>query len=138
MLFRSNEARYRQRTTGFGLRTGYALTENLRQTLRYTLRSDEIYDIADGASQYIRDQAGTTVTSMVGQDLIYDRRDDRFDPTDGYYVSLGTDFAGVGADVRYIRVRVNGGVFYPIADDYVLGLSGEAGVIRGQIGRAHV
>jgi len=126
-----NEARYRQRTTGFGLRTGYALTENLRQTLRYTLRSDEIYDIADGASQYIRDQAGTTVTSMVGQDLIYDRRDDRFDPTDGYYVSLGTDFAGVGADVRYIRVRVNGGVFYPIADDYVLGLSGEAGVIRG-------
>jgi outer membrane protein insertion porin family len=126
-----NEARYRQRTTGFGLRTGYLLTESLRQTLRYTFRADEIYDVADGASPFIVDQAGTTLTSMVGQELTYDRRDDRFDPTSGYFLSLGTDFAGLGADVRYIRGRVFGGVYYSLDDDYVLGLTGEVGVVKG-------
>jgi outer membrane protein insertion porin family len=120
---------------GGALRAGYQLTENLRQTWKYTARSDEIKDIASDASLFIQLQAGTHLTSSIGQVLLYDRRDDRIDPTSGYFVSLGNDFAGVGFGVDYIRNKVSGGYYYPIAPEWVLSFLGEAGDIFGYNGQ---
>ena len=122
---------YDERATGGTLRGGYAVTESVRQTLRYTLREDEINNLSANSSRFIRDQEGTTLSSIVGQDLLYDKRDDRFDPTDGYFVGLSNDFAGLGGDVTFLRNRITGGAFYPIADEWVAGLSGEVGLIEG-------
>ena len=127
-----DEAGYDQETTGFGLRTGYQITENLRQTLRYTLREDTITDIDPTASRLIREQEGTTLSSILGQDLLYDRRDDRFDPTEGYFVRLSTDVApgGIG-DVAFSRNRLAGGYYFPIAEQWVASVSGEVGYLFG-------
>ncbi len=82
-----------------------------------------------------RCRQGTHVTSAVGQVLLYDRRDDRLDPTSGYYVSLGNDFAGVGFGVDYVRSKVNFGYYYPVAPEWVLSFTGEAGDIFGWDGQ---
>jgi outer membrane protein insertion porin family len=122
---------YVQFSYGGSLRAGYQLTENLRQTWKYTARSDDITDVQSDAALFIQLQAGTHVTSEVGQVLLYDRRDNRLDPTDGYYASVGNDFAGVGFGVQYVRNKVNAGYYYSVAPGWVLSVTGEVGDIFG-------
>jgi outer membrane protein insertion porin family len=126
---------YQQFSYGGALRAGYQITDNLRQTLKYAARSDDITDIQSTASLFIALQAGQHTTSEVGQVLLYDRRDDRLEPTAGYYTSLGTDFAGVGFGVDYVRAKANFGYYYSIAPEWVLSLTAEAGDIQGWNGQ---
>jgi outer membrane protein insertion porin family len=123
------ESRFDQKNVGFTVRTGYQITEPLRQTLRYTLREDTIENVSPDASRLIREQAGSTLSSIVGQELLYDQRDDRFDPTEGYYLRLVNDCACLGGDVTFLRNRFGAGYYYPVADEWVASLSGELGYI---------
>lgn len=125
------ESSYDQDSLGFTLRGSYQITELLRQTLRYTLRSDDISDVDVNASRFIREQEGKTVSSIIGQELLYDQRDDRFDPSEGYFLKLTTDYAGAGGDVSFYRVRFGAGYYYPLGDEWVTGLTGEVGHIQG-------
>ncbi|HXP77449.1 MAG TPA: outer membrane protein assembly factor BamA [Stellaceae bacterium] len=125
------ESQFDQQSVGGSFRLGYQISEALRQTLKYTLRQDRIYNVATTASLFIQEEAGTRVTSSVGQVLLYDKRDSPKDPTEGYYLQLATDAAGLGGDVRYLRNVVTGGYFYPFAPQWVLSLLGEAGDIFG-------
>jgi outer membrane protein insertion porin family len=122
---------YQQFSYGGSLRMGYQISENLRQTLKYTARSDEITDVQSDASLFIALQEGTHLTSSIGQVLLYDRRDSRIDPTSGWFVSEGNDFAGVGFGVDYLRTKVSGGYYYSLWPNWVLGVTGEAGDIFG-------
>ncbi len=122
---------YNYNSTGLHPRLGYQLTENLRQTLSYTARNDSVTNIQPGASRFVIEQKGTRFTSMVSQDLFYDRLDNRLDPTDGYYLSGGTDFAGIGGQSRYARVHTRDAIYVPLATGYVLDLNAEAGYIGG-------
>ncbi len=122
---------YVQFSYGGALRAGYQISENLRQTWKYTGRSDDITNVQNTASLFIQLQAGTHVTSAIGQVLLYDRRDNRQDPTDGYYASVGNDFAGAGFGVRYIRNKVDFGYYYSIAPEWVLSFTAEGGDVFG-------
>ena len=122
---------YQQFSYGGALRGGYQISENLRQTWKYTARSDDITNVQSNASLFIQLQAGAHITSAVGQVLLYDRRDNRLDPTDGYYASIGNDFAGAGFGVEYIRNKANFGYYYSVAPEWVLSFTGEAGDIFG-------
>jgi outer membrane protein insertion porin family len=126
---------YQQFSYGGALRTGYQISENLRQTLKYTGRSDNITDLQPNTSLFIVLQAGQHTTSEIGQVLLYDRRDDRLDPSGGYYASLGNDFAGVGFGVDYVRNKVNGGYYYSVFPEWVLSVTGEAGYVFGWNGQ---
>ena len=125
---------FQQMSYGGALRAGYQISDNLRQTWKYTARSDDITNVQSTASLFIALQAGTHTTSSVGQVLLYDRRDNRIEPTSGYYASIGNDLAGVGFGVNYIRNKVNAGYYYSIAPEWVLSLTGEAGDIFGYSG----
>jgi outer membrane protein insertion porin family len=122
---------YEQFSYGGALRAGYQISEALRQTWKYTARSDEITNIATDASLFIRLQEGTHTTSAIGQVLLYDKRDNRIDPTDGYYASIGNDFAGAGFGVKYLRNKVNVGYYYSVWPEWVLSFTAEAGDIFG-------
>ncbi len=122
---------YNQFSYGGTLRLGYQITESLRQTLKYTLRQDTINNVLSFASRFIQEEAGTRNTSSIGQVLLYDKRDNRLDPTTGYFAQLSTDLAGLGGDVRYGRAVVAGGTYYGWAPYYVLSLTGEGGIIQG-------
>jgi len=130
-FFTGGTPAYQQTSYGGSLRAGYQVSENLRQTWKYTARSDTITDVDEDASVFIQLQAGEHLTSEIGQVLLYDRRDNRLDPTDGYFASLGGDFAGAGFGVRYVRSKVNFGYYYSIAPQWVLSFLAEAGNIFG-------
>lgn len=130
-FFTGGTPAYQQTSYGGALRAGYQVTENLRQTWKYTARSDSIANIASDASLFIQLQRGRRLTSEIGQVLLYDRRDNRLEPTDGYFASIGNDFAGAGFGVKYLRNKANVGYYYSVAPQWVLSFKAEAGYIFG-------
>ena len=127
-----DESSFDEFTVGFALRAGYDLGPDLRHNLFYRLESVEISDVASTASLVIRLQDPERVTSSVGHTLTLDRRNRPIRPTEGYLVSLGNEFAGVGGDSTFLRSTVRGSIFFPIYDeDIVLNIRGEAGHVFG-------
>ncbi len=129
----SDYSSYDYKTTGGVVRFGWDYTDALRQVVRYTLRQDNITDVDDDAAISIKKMAdeGKTVVSMIGQELIYDKRDSRLNPTTGYYTSLGADLAGLGGDSKFYRVNFTGIRYFSVAEDVVFSLRADGGRIWG-------
>jgi outer membrane protein insertion porin family len=132
--FDRKESSFEERNTGVSLHAGYDLTEYTRQTISYTASYDQVKDVDSDASDVIQDEEGNEFRSIIGSDIMYDRRDSKLDPRDGYYLSIGTDFAGVGGTVFYLRNTLGGGYFIPITKEVTIGATGEIGYIRGLFG----
>ena len=107
-------AAYDERRTGGALRLGYEFNEHLRQAWTYTLVDRNVYNVQSGASLYIFDQAGTSLLSQLGQTVSLDFRDSRTDPTAGFIIRVGTDFAGIGGTEHYVRAKLDGTYFIPL------------------------
>ena len=120
-----------EESTGFSLRSGFHVTQDLKQGLRYTLRQDKIQNIGIRTSPLIRVEEGDFVTSALSYDLVYDNRDDIFLPTRGIIIGGGQEFAGLGGDVRYIKSTGRWSYYHPITRDVVGNLSLIGGHIVG-------
>ena len=127
----SNRSSYDSEMVGTSVSLSWKYTEELSHTVKYTLRQDKIMDVKEGASIYVREQEGKTITSMVSHTLFWDYLDNRYNPSEGYYVSFSNDLAGFGGDTRYLRTDVSTGYYIPLTDKWVLGLSSSAGYIKG-------
>jgi outer membrane protein insertion porin family len=125
-----DESSYNTSTLGGDVRTGYALTENLRQEWRYMLKQDTIKGIST-TSPYIQEQIGTHVTSSIGTFLTYDKRDSRIDPTEGYYLKGSNEFAGLGGTVHFLRYSASAGQYFPLMEKVTLGFTGQGSYIIG-------
>lgn len=122
---------YDTNSTGFTLRMGYPLSEELRQRLNYSFHQDNISNVPSDASLFILDQQGTTTTSSIGQELTYDTRDSKLEPTLGFITHLNTDVAGAGGSRKWVKVRMGGTQFYPLAEKWILSGTAEVGEIWG-------
>jgi outer membrane protein insertion porin family len=112
----SSLSSFRTRTTGGSLRLGFPLTENLWLTNSYTLSSSEIFDVAPTASLAIKEAQGEAITSSWGTMLSYDGRNHPKNPTRGIYLQVGTEVAGLGGDVQFVRANAEGRFYYPLND----------------------
>lgn len=123
------QSSYDDRRSGGALRTKFNYNEALSHEFKYGFRRVEVRNVADDASIYIKRQEGINTTSSVTQTLVYDKLDNRNDPSDGYFLRFSTDFAGLGGDSRYVRPELGAGYYYPLYENWVLGLTTEAGYI---------
>ena len=116
---------------GGALRAGYPITEDLRQSWKYTLKQTDtdITDVQDNASAIVKEEAGKALINEVSHTITYDKRDNRTPPSDGYVVRVTTDVAGGFGDSQYMRNQFDVAQYYPIADQWILSLSGGAGYI---------
>jgi outer membrane protein insertion porin family len=126
-----DESSFDERNVGGTVRANYPLTENWRHGVRYTLRNDKIFDVPDDSSPYIRDEEGDRTSSIIGQTLAYDTRDDRFLPNAGTLLRLDQDIAGLGGDNQWIKHEVRSDWYYSIIPDVVVNLGVSAGYIVG-------
>ena len=120
-------------TTNFGFEPNirFALGENTQMRLSYRLSSDEIRDVAAGASSVIvSDEVGPQITSSVGVTLSYDRRNSRVDPTSGFVLTLEEDLAGLGGDLNFSKTVVRAKGYTAFFDDnLVLSAEVEGGAL---------
>ena len=126
-----DESSFDEFTLGFGLRAGFRLGPDLRQTLGYTLALRDIRDVDSSASRFIQEQEGETVTSAVRTRLTYDQLDSRINPTDGYILRGELELAGLGGDVFYARTTASGDYYYPLFEGVVLNIGASVGQITG-------
>ena len=125
------ESSFDRESLGFALRSGYRITEPLSQSWKYTLRQDKITDIPSDASLAIKEQVGDFITSSIGQTILYDKRNNRFNPTKGYFLQMENTVAGFGGDSQFIRNGWKGGTYHEIAEKWILNVSGGVGYIVG-------
>lgn len=128
---RQSESSFDSVTTGGALRAGYSLTEDWSQSWRYTLKQESIDNVPNDASIYVQESEGSELISEVSHTILYDRRDSRVTPTEGYFGRLTTDVAGLGGSVAYLRNTLGSGYYYPVADKWVASVSGSIGRIVG-------
>ena len=127
----SSESSYEQDTIGGSLRGAFDVSENLRETVRYTLRRDNVHNVKDDASEVIQDEEGDSWRSYVSNEYFYDRLNNRNTPTEGYYARLQNDLAGFGGDTRFLRTSVGAGYYWPITGSWIGSLRSEIGYIFG-------
>lgn len=125
------ESSYDSNSLGTSLRAGYQIHENLRQDLKYTLKRDQIENVSSNASVYIREQMGTSTLSSIQQTLLWDYRDSKIEPTEGYFFRVNNELAGLGGTQRFLRNNIGAGQFFQLDEKVVLGLTGNAGIITG-------
>jgi outer membrane protein insertion porin family len=138
---------FEQTTTGGSLRVGVPLTEYASVIGSYTLNFDDItldpsIYFTDRlnppglscdpllAGRYLCDALGSRTSSILGLTAVLDTTDSRVRPTRGRSISLTGEFAGLGGDVKYARIRGRAAQFWPIGGGFVFSLSGEGGAIR--------
>ncbi len=138
---------FEQSTTGFAARLGVPLTEYMSLVGSYTLNYDQVdldrnqfFSDLDGdgttecnpllAGRFLCDAIGERLSSIVGLSLNYNSLNSAFRPTRGQTISLSTEFAGLGGDVRYARFRGRAQKFWGIGNSgFVFSLSAEGGAI---------
>jgi outer membrane protein insertion porin family len=138
---------------GTTLRLGFALTEEVKLGLRYSVYQQDITLTGDlnncinkqppvrpdnnclepEATLPVRVELsqGAVLTSLVGYTLGYNTVDDNRNPTKGLAVDFKQDFAGVGGDVNFIRSSVDFRRYQEILSDVVSVLHLQAGNLSG-------
>ena len=127
----TSSSSYKSKKTGGSIRFGFPLSENIWMGTNYTLSHDSINDVESGASLAVQQAEGSATTSSVGLSVRYDTRNHPRNPNKGIYLLGATDFAGVGGDVQYVRVRGEGRAYYPLFEKVTLVGRVVAGHIEG-------
>lgn len=139
---------YKQSTLGGSLRLGVPLTEYISAIGSYTLNRDNItldenqfFNDFDGdgvvecepllAGRYLCDALGKRTSSILGLTLAMSTLDNAYRPRRGRNLSLTADYAGLGGDVNFFRLRGRAAQYWPVLNGFVFSLQGEGGVIRG-------
>lgn len=121
------ESSFDRNAVGGKLRAGYALSEKLNHSVYYAFEQNEIRNVDINASRFVKQQEGKNITSLVGHSLTYDDRDNRFTPTEGWFVELSQDLAGVGGDDKFLRNEAKTEYYIPIAPKWTVAMAGSAG-----------
>ena len=144
---RERNTTFEQATTGGQVRVGVPLTEFMSLVGSYQLNYDEVsldenlfFSDLDGdgvaecdpllAGRFLCDALGNRLSSILGVSVNYNSLNSRLRPTRGRTVSLSTEFAGLGGDVRYLRIRGSGRQFWNVANTgFIFSISLEGGTI---------
>ncbi|MBF0857732.1 outer membrane protein assembly factor BamA [Gluconobacter sp. LMG 31484] len=120
---------YKESQYGMSLRLGYAYNRYLSQSWNYTLVDRQVGNFYDAAavaqdpsliqwvpSIYVQQSAGWSLLSQLSTSITYDRRDRRMNPHTGYMFKIAGDFAGIGGNSKYGRVKADGAYYLPLDD----------------------
>ena len=125
-----DESNYDMDTMGGRLRFGWNYTDDLSQYVRYTIKQDKIKNVSS-ASKYIQKEEGDAVDSVIGQTIVYDKRDNVMKPREGYYLSFSNDISGLGGDDKYLKFDAKAYKFYTLNDYYTFKFFINGGYVAG-------
>ena len=129
---RRNALAYDTNRIGFSLNASYQISEFLSHNFNYSRTKDKIGNVDDTATILAKNLQGRYITSGIGQTLLYDKRDNRFDPKNGYFISASQTFNGIGGDIKTMKYEGAIGAYSPtINNDFIIKLAARGGVIEG-------
>lgn len=102
---------------GFALRGGHPIAEYTRLYVTYKLEDTSIKNITDPT---INEALENGIASSIGATIVTDKRNNKFEPSAGHYISFSTEFAGVGGDKKWGRYEFDARYFKRVIGDLVL------------------
>ena len=120
----------RTKSLGFTSGAGFSSANDFFHNFSYTLQNVETEKLDSNDNKISTD--GGKLLSSLGYRISKDTRDNRFNPSSGYYYALSEQFAGLGGDINYLSSILRGSYYYKYDYvDMVVGFSGEYGNIKG-------
>ena len=126
-----DEAGFISQSIGSTLRLGFNYNEYMFQRINYMVSWTRLQGINQFASQFVREQQGTTTTSQISHTFAIDKRNNVIEPTDGYFISLSNDLAGLGGTEKYLRSNLAAGYYYEPFEGWIFSATGSVGHIIG-------
>lgn len=127
---------FEETKTGFKVNLGHPVLEYTQLFLGYKLENSYVPENTIIDRSLISKSSVNGLASVLSANLVYDKRDDRFDPRQGWYGSLTSEYAGLGGDRKYFRSRAEMKFFHPLFWDFIFRFHFSAGNITGVQGEA--
>ncbi len=120
---------YTKESMGGALRFGYPLNDDLSAFIKLRMDNTDMSDVSDNASTIIKDSLDIHSTRSVGTGLIYDTRDDYYNPAHGWNNRVSIEYAGglLGGDSAFVKLEGRASYYHPIWKAII-------GHVRGGIG----
>lgn len=122
---------YVTQKTGFDVRAGYPLMEFVNGFITYKFEGLQTLDIVDPALPPSFYGPDSGVLSSVIWSAVRDKRNNRFETTEGNYQSASVETAGPGGDKYFLKWIFNNRFYHHLVGDLVLRNSSEVGHIEG-------
>lgn len=119
---------------GAGATFGYPVWEKIVGYIGYRFADNDVSNVAENASSYIKDQEGKTASSGLTGTLSRDSTDDPMFPTRGTRNSLSVEYTGgfLQGDTAFTKYMGTSTFFYPLPLDCVFGIRGRFGYMEGR------
>ena len=114
-----NVPTYQETKTGATAKLGHPIFEFTNLYLTYKLENSYVDPGSIIDKTLIKPQQVDGITSSLTASVVYDKRDDRFDPREGWFGSLSGEYAGLGGSRDFFRSKGNFKFFHPIVSDII-------------------
>jgi outer membrane protein insertion porin family len=121
--------KYTTRKIGFDVRLGYPIADYVYGYITYKLEGLQALDPIPEASTLVALDSG--LLSSVIWSVIRDKRNNRFETTNGNYQSAIFETAGLGGDKSFLKLTLNSRYYKNLIGDLVFRTSAEAGAMKG-------
>jgi outer membrane protein insertion porin family len=120
---------YGEKRRGGDIRLGKEFTDYDRADLMYKYETVKISDVSDDATSALKDEEGTNDISSLALTLTRNTTDSKFNPMEGYLLSVtGEDAGGIfGGDKDFYKLTGIGDIFFNYQRKLVLELKARAG-----------
>jgi outer membrane protein insertion porin family len=123
--------RYVTRKAGFDTRAGYPLAEFVNAYITYKFEGLQVLNVVDPSlTPDLYNPDNGTLSSIIWS-VIRDKRNNRFETSEGNYQSVSIETAGLGGDKDFLKWVVNNRYYHHLAGDLVFRNSTEVGHIEG-------
>ncbi len=125
---------YGVESIGGGFKLSYPVFNFTRAYWAYAYDSADIRDIASSASDSIKAMESTNVTSSITTSMRYDSRDRAFNATEGSDHKASIQYAGIGGDIGFVKLKAETGRYFPLYKETVGFLHFKTGYVRKNSG----
>ena len=118
--------------TGFDLGAQFDAANDVYHRVTYGISTSKITNTSTSATSVTGENGKSLFKSALSYTIGRDTRDNRFDPTEGFFTEISETFSGLGGDVNFLRTNLRGGYYKPyLFKSLVLGVKGRVGHISG-------
>ena len=121
--------RYDDYRTGGALKAGHALTKYSKGYLTYRYEQQEILNVTEEASTFIKAEEGDKTLSSITGEIVRNSTDYHQDPSRGGLSKFSLEYAGLGGTEKFVKAQAGHRHFFPLFWGTVFSTNGQIGYV---------
>lgn len=126
------ESTYTSKSRGFDFAIGFSAADDVYHRIGYELAENKTNAKSTTATSVTGEEGKTLLASSVSYTIGLDKRDNRFDPREGYSAQLTETYSGVGGDTTFLKSEIRTSYYKPFNfNSIIFGAKLQGGTIDG-------